>query len=125
MADDALTRLVTALSGVAKEIRRIETDALATLHGRGDDAFYRKRMREKAEVLQYLPKTMGSFVEQLPLEEREEINYRLDKFSMSASTALKLDSIFYMSALLYPEDYREGEPNDLERFISELERSRE
>ncbi len=121
MADDARTRLVTALKGVAEGIRRIEADALAALHGRGDNGFYRKRMREKAEVLQDLPKAMASFLEQLPREEREEIDYRLEQFSMSASTALKLDSVFYMYALLYPEDHREGAPNDLERFVSELE----
>ncbi|GAB6058493.1 hypothetical protein [Desulfonatronum parangueonense] len=124
MADDARTRLVTALSGVAEEIRRVEAEALAALHDRGDDGFYRTRMREKAEVLRSLPKAMASFVEQLPREEREEIDYRLERFSMSASTALKLNSVFYMSALLYPEDYREGEPNDLERFVSDLEQGR-
>jgi hypothetical protein len=28
--------------------------------------------------------------------------------------------VFYMSALLYPDDYREGEPNDLETFVDSV-----
>jgi len=44
----------------------------------------------------------------------------LKRFADSADNALSLDSVFYMSALLYPEDYHEGEANDLELFAEEL-----
>ena len=44
-------------------------------------------------------------------------------FSFSAGKALDLNSVFYMSALLYPEDYADGDTNDLENFIIQLENS--
>lgn len=39
---------------------------------------------------------------------------------MSASTALRIGSVFFMTALLYPEDYKPGDLNDLEAYIEEL-----
>jgi len=49
-----------------------------------------------------------------------EISTRLEQFSMSAGAALRIGSVFFMTALLYPEDHKPGEPNDLETYISEL-----
>ena len=116
--DNFYDELIFALKSVAVEIRLIEADASVALHEQGDEGFYRNKMREKTEILRDLPEIMKNRVDQLPRKEREKIALRLDRFSMSASTALKLNSVFYMSALLYPEDHRAGEPNDLERFIS-------
>jgi hypothetical protein len=44
----------------------------------------------------------------------------MERFSMSASTALRIGSVFFMTALLYPEDHKPGDPNDLEVYIGEL-----
>jgi hypothetical protein len=41
-------------------------------------------------------------------------------FSKNAQTALRLDSVFYMSALLYPGDHQKGEPDNLEKLIASL-----
>ena len=44
----------------------------------------------------------------------------LHGFSESAEKSLQVNSPWFMSALLYPEDYREGEPNNLEKLIQSL-----
>ena len=41
----------------------------------------------------------------------------LEDFARRAGMALQLESIFFMGALLYPDDYEAGDPNDLERFL--------
>ena len=46
---------------------------------------------------------------------------QIGAFSFSAGKALDLGSVFYMKALLYPEDYADGDNNDLENFIVQLE----
>jgi hypothetical protein len=47
----------------------------------------------------------------------------LKDFKQRAEQALNLSSIFYLSALLYPEDYKVGERNDLERFVEEIKKN--
>ena len=37
--------------------------------------------------------------------------------------SLDIGSVFYMSALLYPDDHKPGEPNALESWLAELERA--
>jgi hypothetical protein len=114
-----MERLITMLTETARTIRAIEAAAGKALQ-EGDKAGYSDRMREKARLLQHLPNTLAPVTEDLPETVRDPVEDRLARFSASAANALRLDSIFYMFALLYPEDYREGEPNDLERFIADL-----
>jgi hypothetical protein len=121
---DAFDGLITALKGVTRSVRTIESAALTALHEQKDEGTYRGLMREKAEVLRDLPSAMAPFVQRMEQGVRDAIEPRLNGFARSAATALKLDSVFYMSALLYPEDYQEGGPNDLELWVDELERGR-
>jgi hypothetical protein len=113
--------LAAALKGVAGAIREIEFRAEEALHSRDDQEAYRELMREKAVVLQQLPEAMAHFLAGMDRRERDAIRERLERFSAGASSALRLNSPFYMSALLYPEDYKQGDPNDLENYVSELE----
>ena len=53
-------------------------------------------------------------------QEKERVREVLSAFSQNARTALHLDSVFYMSALLYPDDHRKGEPDNLEKLIISL-----
>jgi hypothetical protein len=60
----------------------------------------------------------------LKLEEGER-SYpaeRLRAFSASAALALRLNSVFFMSALLFPEDHRPGTPDDLTLLAEETRR---
>ena len=74
-------------------------------------------MAEKAELLGGLAEDADPLLMELPGSEAKSIRSRLERFSESADNAIDLESVFYMAALLYPEDYQEGDRNDLERFI--------
>ena len=102
----------------AQTIRQLEAAAMEAL-GRGDTALHRENMMEKCDILLDLPGNADPY-----LDGSDELTGKLRKglagFSRKAGQALDLESIFYMSALLYPEDYQEGEVNDLERFLGEF-----
>jgi len=103
----------------AREVRRIEEQALRDL-GQHNIESYRDGMRSKAELLAGLPAAFAPLLRTLPEDAAQAVRDGLRSFAHSAGNALSLNSVFYMSALLYPEDYREGEPNDLEVFAEEL-----
>jgi len=102
----------------AQTIRVLEAAAMEAL-GRGDTALHRENMMEKCEILQDLPDLADPYLDGADALTRKLKN-GLAGFSHRAGQALDLESIFYMSALLYPEDYQEGEVNDLERFLGEF-----
>ena len=115
-----MTTAISWLKARAAEVRSIENKALAALED-GNSQAYREAMRHKAQVLAALPVDAADCLAALPPDKRELVMKRLLRFAGGASNALSLDSVFYMSALLYPEDYREGQPNDLEAFIASID----
>lgn len=100
-------------------IMALEKEALALLKA-GDTAGYNARMRAKAESLCALAKDAAPELAALPENLREPILNGLMRFSQSAATSLKIGSVFYMSALLYPDDHKAGEPDNLALFIDRL-----
>ncbi|MDR0239148.1 MAG: hypothetical protein LBI88_02815 [Deltaproteobacteria bacterium] len=115
----SLTALHSWLEERAREVRRIEGQALHELE-RENTQDYRDGMRRKAELLADLPRASVPLTSGLPEDAARTIQEGLWRFARNAGNALSLNSVFYMSALLYPEEYREGEANDLERFLEEL-----
>ncbi|MCL1985306.1 MAG: hypothetical protein FWG59_02520 [Betaproteobacteria bacterium] len=109
----------TWLEERALEVRRIEGQALRELEQKNTQG-YRDGMRRKAQLLAGLPKASIPLLNGLPENAAQAIQEGLWRFARNAGNALTLDSPFYMSALLYPEEYREGEANDLEVFLQEL-----
>jgi hypothetical protein len=103
----------------AREVRRIEGHALHALEHKNIQG-YRDGMRRKAELLTSLPKASIPLASGLSDNAAQAIQKGLWRFARNAGNALSLNSVFYMSALLYPEEYREGEPNDLEIFLETL-----
>lgn len=102
----------------AQAIRQLEAAAMEAL-GRGDTLLHRENMMEKCDILLDLPEKAEPY-----LDGADDLTGKLKQglagFSRRAGQALDLESIFYMSALLYPEDYQDGELNDLERFLGEF-----
>ena len=96
-----------------------EAEALARLKA-GDTEGYNEKMRAKAEAVAALAKDAAPLLAGLPDAQREPILRGLMRFSQSAAMGLKLGSVFYMSALLYPDDHKPGEPDNLAMFIEEL-----
>ncbi len=100
-----------------------EGRALACLE-KGDLPGHAEGMHEKARLLAAIKEDVAPLLEALPADmdaqERERLYHRLRAFSASANNALRLDSLFYMSALLYPEDHKPGQPDDMQVFIASL-----
>lgn len=107
-----------------KLVREAEESALDLMHNKGDEAGYRDGMRRRAELLAGLSADAAPFLDAVAPERRPMVEHRLDMFSQSARRSLDIGSVFYMSALLYPDDHKPGEPNTLEAWLTELERSR-
>lgn len=117
---DASASFVTWLSERREFLRHLEKEATRVLRQENETDKYRALMSQKAQFLQALAGEAEKHLCDVPENVAGRVRERLEKFSRSASQALKLDSVFYMSALLYPEDYQEGEPNDLDRLVDEL-----
>jgi hypothetical protein len=113
---------VSTLKSAAKRIRDIEDEAREALFLRDDPEAYRQKLQEKTMLLMELSEIIGPFCEGMPKDAGEECETGLNSFGMRAAQAMELSSIFYMSALLYPEDYKEGDPNDLELFIDRFQK---
>lgn len=120
----ALARLAQWLGERRAAIMAVEREALQRLET-GDIPGHNEKMREKAELLAALSEGAKPLLAPLPGEPRFNLALALERFSGSARTALKLDSVFYMSALLYPDDHKKGEPDNLLLFIERVEREGE
>lgn len=86
----------------------------------GDSDAYCQKMHEKAEMLANLADAAKPHLTGLKPELAEKICGALERFSNSAAMSLQLHSVFFMSALLYRDDHKPGEPDNLEIYIRSL-----
>ncbi len=115
-----ISNALAALRSAAARIRHIEGEARESLFSKDDSETYRKKLEEKTMLLMELSELIDQYCEGMTRKVRAEFENGLNSFERRAAQALELSSTFYMSTLLYPEDYREGDPNDLELFIEQL-----
>jgi len=118
------TEFVTALDMVretAREIRRLEAKAQDALLNRGDKAAHRANLVEKCELLADLPERVEPHL-QGDAPRAQKLREGVRDFARRAGMALDVESVFFMGALLYPDDYQDGEPNDLERFVMRFQK---
>ena len=120
MSDTPLDALKDKLSEQAEKIRELEKKADKTLEDSYDLDQHRSLLEQKAQILAGLPEAAEPFVDQLPHETRSAVEQRLSTFANNAQQAMGVGSVFFMRQLLYPEDYREGQANDLESFIQNI-----
>lgn len=118
-----MTEFLNFLREQIRQVHEAEAIALHQLHNEGDETGYREGMRRRAELLAGLSANAAPFLDAVSLTRRPMIEHRLDMFSQSARRSLDIGSVFYMSALLYPDDHQPGQPNSLEVWLAELERS--
>lgn len=114
-------KLVQKLNDIAAQIRKLESEAAIALYENSDKNSYSEKLAKKAEILVELPTMCEELTKDLSPEILSFIQDILGGISFSAGKALHLNSIFYMSALLYPEGYKDGDNNDLEDFIEKLQ----
>ncbi len=120
--ESSLKDMLDWLKSVAQEVRSLEAEAALLLHDQNDSQAYRRKMVEKATLLAGLTDQAGKHLAALDPAQAKPVRERLERFSKSAGTALDLGSVFFMSALLYPEDFQPGDKNDLETFIDALQK---
>lgn len=115
-----LTAAIAWLRARHADIMGTEREALALMEA-GDIPGYTAKMRAKAESLAALAKDAAPRLAALPEPLRDRLAAALRHFSQSAAMALRLDSVFFMSALLYPDEHKPGEPDNLALFIDQVE----
>jgi len=115
---DPIAALAAWLTGAHRDLKKTESDALAALYENKDEAAYRLLMRERAERLAALEVECEDVLNGVPEPLYTDVSMALGRFSKGAQKALELDSVFYMSALLYPDEHQAGEPDNLERLIA-------
>ena len=117
---EALAALVAWLRERHRAIMTAEQTALACLD-KGDIPGHSEGMHTKARLVEAMCEDARPVLANLPGPLRARVAFGLDRFSRSAHTGLKLKSLFYMSALLYRDDHKKGEPDNLHVFIDRLE----
>lgn len=117
---ECMEKIVDLLSQKSAMIRALEDDAQAALYGRSDKLAYQAILREKSLLLYNLLDEIDRLSCEIGTEVCKEIKNRIGGISFSAGKALRLNSVFYMSCLLYPENYQDGDRNDLEQVIDFL-----
>lgn len=120
MSKSAASALADFLEQRARAVRSIEAEAEALIHGQGDQAGYAAKMRAKAMLLAALAGDAQALVQAFAPALAKAAGARLARFSESAASSLSVGSPFFMSALLYPDEHKQGEPNDLERYVDEV-----
>lgn len=119
MSNSSLDNFIAWLEARYQKIMAAEKEALRLLQS-GDKKGYRGKMLEKAELLESMLKESSPLIMAIPQPERSKIEEKVAGFSQSAAMSIQLNSPFYMSALLYPDDHKAGEPDNLIKFITEL-----
>lgn len=118
---DATTRLVKALTLALTEICALEQQSKTFLYDQGDQQGYHNLQRQKAIQLCGLQDELP-LEEDLPSHLKILAQEKIGSLAFEAERALRLDSVFYMSVLLFPEDYQDGGENELENLINALKR---
>jgi hypothetical protein len=116
-----IEHLISTLTEQAKQIEQLEILAAKLVQDPQSVQRYRAVLEEKARLLAGLAQLALPITKKMPSEDATELQQMLNKFSQSAATSLRIGSPFYMSALLYPQDHQQGQPNDLELFIEQLQ----
>ena len=117
-----LPSIIKKLREYARQISRLEAEADAVLADNYDLGSYHDLLKQKAEILHGISNLGLELTADLDIDLQKLLRDRLGGFSHAALKALRLDSVFYMAALLYPENYQPGGKNDLELFIDTLGR---
>ncbi len=117
---EKISAALEVLQSSATTIRLLEMEAQEALFEHDDNAAYKQKLREKALLLMELPETLHPLLEGVKSDAANEIRSAANGFSRRAEPALGLSSTFFMAALLYPENSKPGDRNDLEKFIEDF-----
>lgn len=121
MPHPSLSQLTEWLRDRHSRILSLETEAKNALYQNNDEPSYRSLMAKRAQCISVLREECAPLLAALAdTEIRDNVEDELNRFSAGGKNALRIGSIFYMSALLYPDDHQDGDPDNLERLINSL-----
>lgn len=112
--------LINWLGKISAQVNAFEEKGRKNVSA-GEQEKYIEIMREKAQLLSSLEEAANPYLANI--DDNEVLNYakqELGAFSRNARKALEIGSVFFMSALLFPDDHQPDEPNNLELFIDKL-----
>ncbi len=112
----AATAFTNWLEKQCEFLRHLEKTAVDEASANGNSVRYRELMLQKALFLEALGEGAAPYLEGLPPDIAGQAEERFARFQKSARQAMACNSPWYMSALLYPDDHKPGQPNDLEAF---------
>jgi hypothetical protein len=115
------TPVLDVLRNAAARAGMLERDARSALYTDNDAGRYRILMEQRAQTLIDLESRAAGLLDALPEAERRQTRSALRAFADGARTALELGSVFYMSALLYRDNHKAGEPDKLREIVDDLE----
>jgi len=101
------------------EVMELERKALDALQ-RSDTDAYTAGMKAKAEKMKALYPLALPYLAKLPQAEAKPLDRTLHGFSASANNGLRVNSPFYWSALLWDDDAKPGDLDNLQKFINSL-----
>lgn len=112
--------IIEFFEGIAKKIHEFEESAKNMLDaGKKDE--YIKIMDQKAQTLASLSIEIKKYsLSSLNQTAQDFCMQKIPQFSASANNAIRLNSTWYKSQLLFDEDYKNGAPNNFDLFVGEL-----
>lgn len=116
----ATEQLIALLERAAITVSGLEQEAEKFLYQENNKEGYAARLRQKAILLSGLIDEVEG-IAGLPAPVCALIQERVGSVSYEAERALRVDSVFYMAVLLYPEHHRPGMPNELEELVARLD----
>lgn len=102
----------------AEQIHALETQKKQAIAAENRQE-YLDCVREKASILAKLHENAKK-QDIKAVKNAKDILSALQGFSNSAKQALAVNSPWFMSELLYPDDYQENGPNNLDKLIQKL-----
>ena len=123
-ATEASGTMLAWLKEQAAAVKRLEAEAEDALYNKDDKALHHDLLVQKASLLAAMKTDAAPLLDSVPEQLQSPLLSRLAAFSQGAQNALSLNSVFYMSALLYPDNHMAGQPNNLELLIAALENGR-
>lgn len=117
--DEATKKLIFWLESEHSRIMNFENDAIKALDN-SDNETYLKNIKKKAEALAEIYSNSENYLVNVPANIADITRNTLSNFSGNAKMSLKINSPFFMSALLYPDEHKKGEPDNFAIFIKDL-----
>lgn len=120
MEEYSAENLIKWLQSVIDKINMLEQQGREAV-AKGDQTAYIALMREKADLLASLNDKAQPYLDEIDDDDALDYAERgFSTYSYNANKAIELDSVFYMSALLFPVDHKAGERHNLEIFRDDL-----